>query len=70
MLLQTGFENSNWVPQKFEVDKFFRVYKQLKRKQHLATIYDIMMKHIHDVNLTKHLQKFTWKQSQKQYYVY
>ena len=33
MLLQTEFENSNRVPQKFEVDKFFRVYKQQKEKR-------------------------------------
>ena len=43
MLLQIEFENSNRVPQKFE-----------SRKRYLATIYDTMMKPIHDVNLTKH----------------
>ena len=53
MLLQTEFENSNRYLRKLKVDKFFRVYKQQKRKQHLATIYNIMMKPIHDVNLTK-----------------
>ena len=37
-----------------KVDKFFRVYKQRKRKRYLAMIYDIMMKAVHDVNLTKH----------------
>ena len=58
MLLQTGFENSNRVPQKFEEDKFFKVYKQRKRKWHLATIYDIMMKSVHDVNLTKHSKDY------------
>ena len=57
MLLQTEFENSNKVPQKFKVDKFSRVYKQRKRKRQLARIYDIMMKPIHDVNLTKHPKK-------------
>ena len=36
-----------------KVDKFFRVFKQRKRKQYLATIYDIIMKPVHDVNLTK-----------------
>ena len=41
-----------------KVDKFFRVYKQRKRKQQLATIYDIMMKPIHDVNLTKYFQDY------------
>ena len=47
-----------------KVDKFFRVYKHRKRKRHLATIYDIMMKPVHDVNLTKH-SNITWKQSHK-----
>ena len=32
MLLLTEFENSNRVPQNLKVDKFFRVYKQRKRK--------------------------------------
>ena len=32
MLLQTVFENSYRVPQKFEVDKFFIVYKERKEK--------------------------------------
>ena len=54
MLLQTEFENSNRYFKNLKVDKFFRVYKQRKRKRHLATIYDIMMKTVHDINLTKH----------------
>ena len=41
-----------------KVDKFFRVYKQRKRKRYLATIYDIMMKSVHDVNLTKHSKDY------------
>ena len=41
-----------------KVDKFFRVCKQRKRKQHLATIYDIIMKPVHDVNLTKHSKDY------------
>ena len=39
-------------------DKFFRVYKQRKRKRYLATIYDIMMKPVHDVILTKHSKDY------------
>ena len=46
---------------KLTVDKFFRVYKQWKRKRYLATIYDIMMKPVHDVNLTKHYLKIMLK---------
>ena len=45
--MQTGYLRS------LKVDKFFRVYKQRKRKWYLATIYDVMMKPVHDVNLTK-----------------
>ena len=41
-----------------KVDKFFRVYKQWKRKRYLVTIYDIIMKPVHDVNLTKHPKNF------------
>ena len=41
-----------------KVDKFFRVYKQLKRKRNLVTIYDIMMKPVHDVNLTKYSKSY------------
>ena len=41
-----------------KVDKFFRVYNQQKRKQYLATIYNIMMKPVHDVNLTKHSKDY------------
>ena len=41
-----------------KVDKFFRVYKQQKRKRNLVTIYDIMMKPVHDVNHTKHSKSF------------
>ena len=41
-----------------KVDKFFRVYKQRKRKRQLAMIYDIMMKPVHDVNLTKHSKDY------------
>ena len=50
MLLQTEFENSNRIPQKFESLEFIN---NGKRKRYLATIYDIMMKPVHDVNLTK-----------------
>ena len=39
-----------------KVDEFFRVYKQRKRKRYLVMIYDIMMKPVHDVNLTKYFQ--------------
>ena len=39
-----------------KVDKYFRVYKQRERKRYLALIYYIMMKPVHDVNLTKHLK--------------
>jgi len=41
-----------------KVDKFFRVYKQHKRKRYLATINDIMMKPVHDVNLTKYSKDY------------
>ena len=41
-----------------KVDKFFRVYKQQKRKRQLAMIYDIMMKPVHNVNLTKHSKSY------------
>ena len=51
MLLQTEFENSNRIPQKFESLEFIN---NGKRKRYLATIYDIMMKPVHDVNLTKY----------------
>ena len=61
MLLQTELENSNRVPQKFERDKFFRV---LKGRQLLATIYDIMMKPVHDVNLTKYAKDYLKTKSQ------
>jgi len=55
MLFQTEFENlKSGTSENLEVDKSFRVYKQQKRKRQLATIYDIMMKPVHDVNLTKH----------------
>ena len=64
MLLQTEFENSNRYLRKMKVDKFFRVYKQRKRKQHLATIYDIMMKPIHGVNLTKYPKNYLKTKSQ------
>ena len=64
MLLQTEFENSNRYLRKLKVDKFFRVYKQQKRKQHLATIYNIMMKPIHDVNLTKYPKNYLKTKSQ------
>ena len=47
-----------------KVDKFFRVYKQRKRKRYLATIYDTMMKPIHDVNLTKHSKDYLKPKSQ------
>ena len=40
-----------------KVDKFFRVYKQRKRKWYLATIYDIMMKPVHDVNLSMYSKR-------------
>ena len=36
-----------------KVDKFFRVYEKRRRKRYLVMIYDIMMKPVHDVNLTK-----------------
>ena len=64
MLLQTEFGNSNRYLRNLEVDKFFRVYKQRKRKRHLATIYDIMMKPVHDVNLTKHPKNYLKTKSQ------
>ena len=54
MLFQTEFENlKSGTSENLEVDKSFRVYKQQKRKRQLATIYDIMKKPVHDVNLTK-----------------
>ena len=52
MRVQTGYLRN------LKVDKFFRVYKQRKRKRYLATLYDIMMKSVHDVNLTKHSQDY------------
>ena len=64
MLLQTEFGNSNRYLRNLEVDKFFRVYKQRKRKRHLATIYDIMMKPVHDVNLTKYPKNYLKTKSQ------
>ena len=64
MLLQTEFENSNRYLRNLKVDKFFRVYEQWKRKQHLATIYNIMMKPIHDVNLTKYPKNYLKTKSQ------
>ena len=42
-----------------KVDKFFRVFKQQKRKQYLATIYDIMMKPVHDVNLSMYSKRLS-----------
>ena len=60
-MLQIKFEDLNRIPQKFERDKFFRV---LKGRQLLATIYDIMMKPVHDVNLTKHLKDYLKTKSQ------
>ena len=47
-----------------KVDKFFRVYKQRKRKRQLATIYDIIMKPVHDVNLTKYFKNYLKTKSQ------
>ena len=41
-----------------KVDKFFRVYKQRKENDNQPMMYDIMMKHVHDVNLTKYSQDF------------
>ena len=59
MLFQTEFENlKSGTSENLEVDKSFRVYKQRKRKWQLATIYDIMMKLVHDVNLTKHPKNY------------
>ena len=59
MLFQTEFENlKSGTSENLEVDKSFRVYKQQKRKRQLATIYDIMKKPVHDVNLTKHPKNF------------
>ena len=52
MRIQTGYLK------KLKVDKFFRVYKQRKRKRYLAMVYDIMMKPVHDVNLTKHSKDY------------
>ena len=47
-----------------KVDKFFRVYKQWKRKRYLATIHDIMMKPVHDVNFTKYPEDYLKTRSQ------
>ena len=41
-----------------KVGKFFRVYKQQKRKRYLVLVYDTMMKPVHDVNLTKHSKDY------------
>ena len=41
-----------------KVGKFFRVDKQRKRKRQLASICGIMMKPVHDVNLTKHSKDY------------
>ena len=41
-----------------KVGKFFRVYKQRKRKRYLVLVYDTMMKPVHDVNLTKHSKDY------------
>ena len=37
MRIRTGYFRS------LKLDKFFKVYKQRKRKRYLATIYDIVM---------------------------
>ena len=58
MRIQTGYLRN------LKVDKFFRVYKQWKRKRHLAMIYDIMMKPVHDVHLIKHLKNYLKTKSQ------
>ena len=47
-----------------KVDKFFRVYNQRKRKRYLAMIYNIMMKPVHDVSLTKHSKSYLKTKSQ------
>ena len=58
MLFQTEFENlKSGTSENLEVDKSFRVYKQQKRKRQLATIYDIMMKPVHDINLSKYSKR-------------
>jgi len=56
--IQTGYLRN------LKVNKFFRVYKQWKRKRHLAMIYDIMMKPVHDVHLIKHLKNYLKTKSQ------
>ena len=59
--MQIEFKDLSRVPQKFEVDKFFRV---LKERQLLVTIYDIMMKPVHGVNLTKLFSRLPENKSQ------
>ena len=64
MLLQLSLRVQTRYLRNLKEDKFFRVYKQRKRKRHLATIYDIMMKPVHDVNLTKYPKNYLKTKSQ------
>jgi len=57
----TEFNSKYYYKLSLKVEKFLRVYVQQKNGQLLASIYDIMMKPVHVVNLSKHSEKFYLK---------